>query len=97
MLPSQVASDYKIKKVIVNDKRDKLIVVMDIIAFNRKFEEWFYIDINGKIDDDIEKTEWVCKAIYLKDYNYTQNQNIKLTKETKKEILDVIKCEKKQE
>ena len=51
---------------------------------------YIYIE-NGNLNDDVEKTKWLLYKVYVHQYDKTEQKNVVLSNETKKEIKEWIK------
>ena len=96
MLEGLVLKNYKIKKVLTDDRiKTQLMVLMDMdFHLLGHVDAIVYIFITkGNISTDIEQSEWIMKKIYIppqkgKVNEKIEEQNTPLSVQTKKEIQE---------
>jgi hypothetical protein len=96
MFEGLVLKDYKIKKVLTDDRlKTQLMVLMDMnFHILGHVDAIVYIFITrGNINTNVEQSEWVMKKIYIppqkgKVVEKIEEQNTVLSTQTKKEIQE---------
>jgi hypothetical protein len=94
MLEGFVLKDYKIKKVLTDNRlKTQIIVLMDMnFHLIGHIDAIVYIFITrGNITSNVEQSEWIMKKIYISSQSGKVNEKIEekntpLSVETKREI-----------